>query len=171
MCRALPVMLPRPVFTATMVTGLIFGAASACAGQRCPLRFDAVTAGLPTACLFLGRYDPECGGQTVAVFAGDGKAIVVGLSMGEAQPVVYLPGRVESATEGTVVRWRPDLELREAEGAGVLTLEGEGGLLRLRLSGGALRVGSCTLREFVGDFAAMVDASPGTATASAATGR
>ena len=152
----------RPLSRVGLAACLLALASPAAAGGGCPLRFDAVTVGMPRTCLFVGRYNPDCGGEAVAVFAGDGKSVVVGLTLAEAKPVVYLPGRVESGTEGTVVRWRPDLQLREAEGAGRLTLERDGETLRVRLIGQALQVGACPLREFVGRFVTMVDATGGT---------
>lgn len=142
-------------------------ASGAQGGEGCPLRFDAATVGLPSTCLFMGRYNPDCGGEAVAVFAGDGESVVVGLTVGVGKPVIYLPGRVESGTHGTVVRWSPNLRLRDAEGAGRLTLEGDGSTLRVHLDGSPLQVGACPLREFVGRFVTMVD--PGAAGSELAT--
>jgi hypothetical protein len=125
----------------------------------CPLRFDQMTTGLPQACLFVGRYNQECGQDAVAMFAGDGTALVVGVSVGPAMPTLFLPAKVLSGTEGKLVAWRQDLELRTASGAGQVALENGGRQLRI-LPGSVLQTSGCAFAEFVGQFAGMVSAVP-----------
>lgn len=133
-------------------------------GVGCERRFDQSTTGLPTACLFIGRYNAACGKEAVAIFAGDGTALVVGLAVSPKTPTLFVPAHVLSPTEGKLVRWRDDLELRTAPSAGTVTLDGDGRRLRVKLADPALQVGECRFDEFVGDFAGMVSAGqPGSA--------
>jgi hypothetical protein len=127
---------------------------------RCPLRFDANTVGLPTTCLFVGRYNSSCGQKAVAVFAGDGRAMVLGVALSQTSPVVYLPARALSGTHGIIVRWRPDLHLDTADPEGSVSLEGDGQTLRVRMPAPAISIDGCAFSEFVGQFVDMVGAAP-----------
>ncbi len=124
----------------------------------CERRFDQSTTGLPTACLFIGHYNAACGKEAVAIFAGDGTALVVGLAISPKTPTLFVPAHVLSPTEGKLVRWRDDLELRTAPSVGKVTLDGGGRQLRVKIADPALQVGDCRFDEFVGDFAGMVSA-------------
>jgi hypothetical protein len=130
------------------------------AATRCPLRFDANTIGLPRTCMFVGRYNSSCGQQAVAVFAGDGQAMVVGVALGQTSPVVYLPAQALSGTNGIIVRWRPDLHLDTAAPEGSVSLEDEGQTLRVRMPVPAIDVDGCAFSEFVGHFVDMIGAAP-----------
>ena len=143
-----------------MPAGAETAASSAAAAARCPLRFDANTIGLPQTCVFVGRYNSSCGSQAVAVFAGDGRAMVVGMMLSQASPVVYLPAHAISGTSGVIVRWRPDLHLDTAAHEGNVTLEHDGETLRVRMPAPAIDVDGCAFSEFVGHFVKMIGASP-----------
>jgi hypothetical protein len=105
-----------------------------------------------------GAGGTECGDHAVAMFAGDGTAIVVLLSLSPAAPPLFLPAQVSSATAGKLVGWRRDLELRTAAGAGTVILDEAGRVLRVALSGVSLRVGRCLFEEYVGHFVGMIAA-------------
>jgi hypothetical protein len=124
------------------------------------LRFDANTVGLPTTCLFVGRYNSSCGQKAVAVFAGDGRAMVLGVALSQTSPVVYLPARTLSGTHGVIVRWRPDLHLDTADPEGSVSLEGDGQTLRVRMPAPAISIDGGAFSEFVGHFVDMVGAAP-----------
>jgi hypothetical protein len=132
------------------------GESGACAA--CPLRFDGDTIGLPATCLFVGRYNDSCGQNAVAVFAGDGRAMVVGIAVGQTTPVVYLPGQVLSGTRGKIVRWRPDLHLSTADPEGSVSLENDGRTLHVRMPTGTFHVDGCPFSDFVGRFIDMIAA-------------
>ncbi|MEO8603516.1 MAG: hypothetical protein ABI629_13145 [bacterium] len=141
---------------------------AASALEQCPLRFDELTTGLPSACLFVGEFDSDCGGPAMAVFAGDGDAMVVSLVAPSTGQPVFIPAHVISATDGKLVRWQPDLQLAAAPSVGTVRLEGGGEQLRLRLSAGGVVAGTCTVREFVGRYVGMApDGAPQTALATA----
>lgn len=125
----------------------------------CPLRFDRHTTGLPRTCLFVGRYNPGCGGNAFAVFAGDGAILVVGIATTPGKPIIYLPAAVESAQRGIVVRWA-DTTAPDPEALGEVSLEDGGRTLRLRGAPGLFRVDDCPFAEYVGRFVEMVDAGP-----------
>jgi hypothetical protein len=151
---------PRALLRAG-VAGLLLGAAPALAGGACPRRFDAHTTGLPTACVFVGRYNAQCGGEAMALFAGDGTALVVSLAAPEAASPLFLPAQVVSATEGKLVLWHEQLDLARAQSAGKVRLENDGTRLRIAVSGGELYAGDCRFEEFVGRFAGMAEAGAG----------
>jgi hypothetical protein len=131
------------------------------AGSACPLRFDGDTVGLPSTCIFVGRYNGSCGGSALAVFAGDGQAMVVGVLVGESGPVLYLPGQVLSQTDAKIVRWRPDLELSTSAREGSASLEDGGRTLRVRIPAAPIQVNGCPFTDFVGHFTEMTrSASP-----------
>jgi hypothetical protein len=135
------------------------GAAPEAATPRgCPLRFDQATTGLPEACLFVGHYNQECGQEAAAMFAGDGTALVVGVSVNPGAPTLFLPAEVLSGTEGKLVKWRQDLQLRTAPGAGQVVLENAGQQLRITMPGAFLQASGCAFAEYVGHFAGMVSA-------------
>jgi hypothetical protein len=135
------------------------GAGEVAESDGCPLRFDQMTTGLPKACLFVGRYNQECGHEAMAMFAGDGTALVVGVSVGPATPTLFLPAQVLSPTEGKLVAWKQDLELRTASGAGQVVLENGGRQLRI-LPQGVLETSGCSFAEYVGQFVGMVTPGP-----------
>lgn len=126
---------------------------------RCPLRFDADTIGLPRTCLFVGRYNDSCGHKALAVFAGDGRTMVVGVTLSQTSPVVYLPAQALSGTNGIIVRWRPDLQLDTAAPEGSVSLEDEGQTLRVRMPRPAIDVDGCAFSDFVGHFVDMIGAT------------
>ena len=78
--------------------------------RACPLRFDADTICLPATCLFVGRYNGDCGEPAVAVFAGDGRHLVVGFAFSQTGAPTYLAGNVASQTAATPAAWQPTLE-------------------------------------------------------------
>ena len=125
----------------------------------CPLRFDSHTVGLPRTCLFVGRYNPSCGGAMTAVFAGDGEVLVIGLAAKPNEPVLYIPARALTGTEGKMVRWRPDLDTRADGSVGSVELSEDGRTLRLRPNSTDLKIGDCRFDEYVGHFVEMVDAA------------
>jgi hypothetical protein len=145
------------------VVGLLLIGSAALADDVCPRRFDAHTTGLPTACVFVGRYNAHCGGEAIALFAGDGTALVVSLATPDAGSPLFLPAQVVSATEGKLVLWHEQLELAKAKSAGKVQLEENGSRLRIAISGGALYAGECRFEEFVGHFAGMTAAGGGVA--------
>jgi len=132
--------------------------AAAPSTATCERRFDQSTTGLPTACVFIGHYNTACGKEAVAIFAGDGTALVVGLAISPKTPTLFVPAHVLSPTQGKLVRWRDDLELRTAPSAGSVTLDGDGRQLRVKLADPAVQVGDCHFDEFVGDYVGMAPA-------------
>jgi hypothetical protein len=110
--------------------------------------------------MFVGRYNAACGQQdVVALFAGDGVALVVALEAGEDRPQMFLPAQVLSSTEGKLVRWRPDLEFQEAPSAGSVTLTPDGRSLRVAVAPSvapaSAQPGACPFDEYVGEFVGM----------------
>lgn len=144
------------------LVGLLLVATPVLAEDLCPRRFDTHTTGLPSACVFVGRYNPHCGGEAMALFAGDGTALVVSLAAPEAGSPLFLPAQVVSATEGKLVLWHGQLDLEKAASAGKVRLEGDGARLRIAISGGDLYAGECRFEEFVGRFAGMAEAGDAT---------
>jgi hypothetical protein len=130
------------------------------ASAACVHRFDTSTTGLATACMFVGRYNASCGSDAIAIFAGDGTALVVALSIGPGTPTLFVPAQVVSPTEGKLVRWRPDLDLRAAPSLGHVALDDAGQRLRITLNGAPLQVGTCRFDEYIGEFAGMAPAQP-----------
>jgi len=130
--------------------------------EGCPLRFDQLTTGLSQACMFVGRYNDTCGQKAVAIFAGDGVAMVVALAVGPDHPKLYLPAEVLSSTEGKLVRWRPDLELKTAASAGSVVLAPDGRSLRVavpaQVQQATAQAGGCAFAEYVGEFVGMASA-------------
>jgi hypothetical protein len=127
----------------------------------CPRRFDQMTTGLPTACLFVGRFSDHCGGDAVALFAGDGTALVVSLALGAPAPPLFIPAHVVSPTEGKLVRWRSDLDLNRDPGSGSVSLAADGETLHITLADTTVMAGDCRFDGFVGHFAGMVAAGGG----------
>lgn len=129
-----------------------------CAASRadeCARRFDQLTTGLPDACVFIGRVAGACGDEAVALFAGDGDALVVSLATPAAAVPFFLPAQALSATEGKLVLWRPDLDLARAASVGVVRLEGGGRRLVVRFTRPVPTPSGCPLSEFTGEFAGM----------------
>ncbi len=149
--------------TLCAVVLLVAGTATTLQAQvrACPLRFDRHTVGLQRTCLFLGRYNPTCGENAIAVFAGDGTILVLGIAITPERPIVYLPAAVESPRRGVVVSWL-DTEVAASErtALGTVTLEDGGRTLRVRGRSGLFRVDDCPFEEYVGRFVEMVDAGP-----------
>ena len=135
---------------------------------ECARRFDQQTTGLPDACVFVGRYNTDCGDEAVALFAGDGTALVVSLSASGTSAPLFLPAQALSATEGKVVVWRSDLQFDTAPAVGSVHLEDNGGRLVVKLKPGMVSAGGCPLNEFVGRFAGMAAAGQGAPAAPAA---
>ncbi len=125
------------------------------AQSECPRRFDQQTTGMPSACVFVGRYNPTCGGEAFALFAGDGRALVVSLSASAAAAPLFMPAHVLSATEGKLVMWRSDIELDQAPNAGSVRLEDGGQHRRVRVASGKLLAAGCPFAAFVGRFVGM----------------
>lgn len=125
----------------------------------CPLRFDGHTIGLPKTCMFVGRYSESCGGQAIAIFAGNGDTVAVGLAFGAESSTTYFAGEVQSGTEADLVVWQRSLQLMSASTiAGSVNLEDGGELLRVQVASAPFRVNGCQFSEFVGHFVEMVDA-------------
>jgi hypothetical protein len=149
------------MLAAAVVAGLLVtaGQATAASGQSkattCPLRFNQPTTGLERTCLFVGRFN-NGGGELMAAFAGDGSAVVVAIARGDAKPLLFLPAVVDTPTTGTLQRWQEDIEPAAASVAGTVTLEDGGRRLRLRAALPAGQAGPPA--EYVGHFAAMVEA-------------
>lgn len=130
--------------------------------HACPLRFDANTICLPETCLFVGRYNGECGEPAVAIFAGNGQHLVVGFAFSQTGAPTYFAGNVASQTAATLAAWQPTLEdpaTRMLPGSA--TLEEGGEVLRVRLTGAPFQVDGCEFGEFVGRFVQMIDADEG----------
>jgi hypothetical protein len=151
----------RGVLMAVMAAALLV--ASAVLGEvapdrpaACPLRFDQPTTGLQRTCLFVGRFNGS-DRELFAAFAGDGAAVVVAIARDDAEPLLYLPAEVDSATSGTLVRWQAGAAPVAAQATGTLTLEDGGRLLRLRARGPTGEAGASA--EFVARFALMVNAA------------
>lgn len=157
--NALNMPSPRMLAAAVAVALLVAGAAAAdvrpAATQTCPLRFDQPTTGLQRTCLFVGRFNGS-DRELLAAFAGDGSAVVVAIARDDATPLLYLPAEVDSATAGTLLRWKAGVEPATAVTTGTLTLEDGGRRLRVRAARPAGQAGPPA--EFVGHFATMVTA-------------
>ena len=124
----------------------------------CPLRFDERSVGLPRTCLFVGRYG-SCGGPALAVFAGNGATVAVGLAFSQTGPTTYFAGDVESATEANLAVWQHSLQVLSAnQVTGRLSLTPDGRELRLQLASAPFQVAGCRFGDFVGRFVDMVDA-------------
>jgi hypothetical protein len=143
-----------------LIAVLIVGSLPVLVTAQCPRRFDEQTTGLPSACMFVGRFAAGCGGDAVALFAGDGSAMVVSLSTPSAKGPLFLPAHVTSATEGKLVSWRGDLELATADAVGSVRLADDGQRLIVRIDGATVSADGCQMQEFVGHFAGMVQAGP-----------
>src|SRR5258708_2523102 len=90
----------------------------------CPLRFDHHTVGLSKTCLFVGRYNGSCGEPAVAVFAGNGDTVVIGMAFDQTSDPTYFAGDVVSATKGSLAVWQPSPKIPAASAvAGSVTLE------------------------------------------------
>ena len=126
---------------------------------KCPLRFDAQTVGLPKTCLFVGRYNNSCGQSALAIFAGNGDTVVVGLAFDRSGSTTYLAGDVQTHTSANLALWQksPDV-LAASSVSGAMTLEDGGKLLRVRMGESPFRIDGCEFGEFVGRFVEMVDA-------------
>jgi hypothetical protein len=148
-------------FGAMAVMGLAVLCASRSSAEECARRFDQLTTGLPDACMFVGRYNPTCGSEAVALFAGDGTALVVSLSPCATAPPLFIAARALSATSGKLVLWRGDLQLDDAPSVGSVHLEDNGRRLVIRLNSGMVSAGGCPVQEFVGRFAGMATAGAG----------
>jgi hypothetical protein len=125
------------------------------ADAGCPLRFDQATSTLPTACVFVGSYNPECGGDAAAVFASDGVALAVILHFGGERSSLALPGAVFTGKEAKLVGWQEDLDLQTAPSLGRVVLDSDGRSLRVEPTA-PLRLGPCPITEYVGKFAGMI---------------
>jgi hypothetical protein len=148
----------RAICPLALLTLTIVALATAAGAGECSRRFDQLTTGLPDACVFVGSYNAKCGDEAVALFAGDGNALVVSLSPSATSPPLFIAAQTLSATEGKVVLWRPDLEFDQASPVGSVHLEDNGRRLVLRLQPGLMSAGGCPLQEFVGQFAGMAAA-------------
>ena len=138
---------------------LALALAAPASAAQCGRRFDQLTTGLPDACVFVGSYDANCGREAVALFAGDGSALVVSLSPSPTSPPLFIAAQTLSPTEAKLVLWRPDLKLDQAPSVGSLRLEDNGSRLVLQLQPGLMSAGNCPLQEFVGRFAGMAAAA------------
>jgi hypothetical protein len=126
--------------------------------RACPLRFNADTICLPQTCLFVGRYNGQCGEPAVAVFAGDGRHLVVGFAFSQTGAPTYFAGNVASQTAATLAAWQPTLEAPATRMLpGSAALEEGGEVLRVRLPGAPFQVDGCDFGEFVGRFVEMID--------------
>jgi hypothetical protein len=149
---------------ALLLAGLPFAPAAwsadtVAARSACPLRFDERTVGRPQTCLFVGRYSGSCGGPALAVFAGNGATVAVGLAFSQSGSTTYFAGDVASKTEANLVIWQRSLQMLAASHvSGLLTLEDDGHQLRVRLASAPFTVGGCRFGEYVGHFVDMVDA-------------
>lgn len=129
----------------------------------CPLRFDEETTGLPRTCVFVGHFSGAESGEVLAAFAGDGETLVIAMARGDATPLLYLPAEAVSPTAGTLLRWEAGVQPAASadshavsdEVVGAVTLEDGGRRLRVRATG----ADGGPPAEFVGYFAAMVDAA------------
>jgi hypothetical protein len=134
------------------------------AARGCPLRFDADTICLPETCLFVGRYNGSCGDRAVAIFAGNGEHLVVGFAFSQTGAPTYFAGTVASQTAATLAAWQPTLDdpaTRMLPGSA--TLEEDGEVLRVRLTGAPFQVDGCEFGEFVGRFVQMIEGDQGIA--------
>jgi len=166
MCRTRR-LLATPLAFAIFMMAMGVAHAAEKPAEGCPRRFDQMTTGLPTACLFVGRFNANCGGDAVALFAGDGTALVVSLSLGPPAPPLFIPAHVVSPTEGMLVRWRNDLDLGRDLTNGSVSLAADGASLRIKLADAALAAGNCRFDAFVGRFVGMVSAGAGVRSAAA----
>lgn len=125
----------------------------------CPLRFDRHTVGLPRTCMFVGRYSDSCGEPAIAIFAGNGETVAVGLAFGAESSTTYFAGDVVSDTQAALAVWQRSLQqLAASTVAGSVTLEESGNLLRVKVAAPPFQVNGCRFGEFVGRFVEMVDA-------------
>lgn len=141
------------------------------------MRLDQPSVGLPRTCLFVGRYNGSCGAPALAVFAGNGETVVVGLAFSQTGPTTYFAGDVVSDTEASLAIWQRSLQMLAAsQVSGRLSLSDDGHELHLQLAGTPFTVDGCRFGDYVGRFVEMVDAgedapsglSPGLQSASAA---
>jgi hypothetical protein len=86
-------------------------------------------------------------------------ALVVAVALSPAHPKLFLPAQVLSATEGKLVRWRPDLEFRTAGRVGSVTLGSDGRSLRVAMPPSVVHASGCPFTEYVGDFVGMATAT------------
>jgi hypothetical protein len=149
--------LAASLFAAHRQTGAAVGAVDQ--PGACPLRFDAHTVGLPKTCLFVGRYNGSCGKSALAIFAGNGDTLVIGVAFSQAGDTTYLAGDVESRTSAQLAVWQKSLHVLAASSvSGSVTLEEDGELLRVRMADSPFEIDGCRFDEFVGRFVEMVDA-------------
>lgn len=165
--RMAPKVSLRIAATVALAVGAVVFAMETQAGRavgaedpaECPLRFDAHTVGLPKTCLFVGRYNSSCGQSAVAIFAGNGDTVVVGLAFDRSGSTTYLAGDVQSHTSANLAVWQKSPQvLAVSSVSGAMTLEDGGKVLRVRLAESPFRVEGCEFGEFVGRFVEMVDA-------------
>src|SRR5262245_46789658 len=98
------------VVIASLLATASWSAERSAPAAGCPLRFDQHSVGLPHTCLFVGRYNGSCGGQALAIFAGNGKTVAVGLAFSSTGPTTYFAGDVVSRTEANLVIWQRSLQ-------------------------------------------------------------
>lgn len=162
-----PKVYLRIAATAVLAVGAVLFAAERQAGRavgavdpaKCPLRFDAHTVGLPKTCLFVGRYNSSCGQSAIAIFAGNGDTVVVGLAFDRSGSTTYLAGDVQSHTSANLAVWQKSPQVLAASSvSGAMTLEDGGKVLRVRMAESPFRIDGCEFGEFVGRFVEMVDA-------------
>lgn len=122
----------------------------------CPLRFDELTTDSGIACLFVGLLGAHCPQRAIAMFAGDGTAMVVLLALSPGGPSLYLPAHAQSAAEARIVGWRNDLDFATAPSAGRVTLDEGGRRLRVVLDHASVPLGACSLENYSGKFVTLV---------------
>ena len=94
----------------------------------------------------------------MALFAGDGSALVVSLSPSPTSPPLFIAARTLSPTEGKLVFWRPDLELDHAPRSAACASRTTAVAWCSGSSRALMSAGDCPLQEFVGRFAGMAAA-------------
>jgi hypothetical protein len=95
----------------------------------------------------------------VAVFAGNGETVVVGLAFSQTGPTTYFAGDVVSETEASLAIWQRSLQMLAASPvSGRLSLAAGGQELRVQLAGTPFTIDGCRFGEYVGHFVEMVDA-------------
>jgi hypothetical protein len=109
--------------------------------------------------MFVGRYNDSCGQPAIAIFAGNGATLAVGLAFGAEASTTFFAGDVVSDTQATLAVWQHSLQMLAASTvSGNVTLEEGGNLLRVKLASAPFQVNGCRFGEFVGRFVEMVDA-------------